>query len=405
MLNLTFRWRPGPAVAGHLKAPAPPSPIALLLAAGFLYQLLNQPGAVSDLTAPFIVGWLILVLWRAPGWLVYLGLFLALAVQTYYRTQVTAFVPPYLAATRDRAAIATAQALAHGLNPWTHTPNLPVPATTGAASILFVLPFVMVFGNIAFITYLFWLAMFAFVAISDLRLRNGHFPPLALLVVMGILGFSHTMEWRLEELYFPYLFLLLAYHFLRRGRFLACGLMLAVPPLWRVSYCFMVLAFLLWSLFDRKASLRQYARMGIGSLVATVAILLPFVIVGGREFLEHNFYTIAQGMGDLWTWPRTNLLYRLVAKATSGLAPASLQLLKEIAVVLLIAGTARVARRRFDHPFWHVSVAAFLSHTLLWQALMWIDYALIFVIPASLAVAMTRPSVPPGEKAVSAANV
>ena len=73
--------------------------------------------------------------------------------------------------------------------------------------------------------------------------------------MMGVFGIAHTMEWRLEELYLPYTFFVLAYYAHRRSWFFICGLLLAVPPLWRLSYTFMVVAFLSWSTLPLAASL------------------------------------------------------------------------------------------------------------------------------------------------------
>jgi hypothetical protein len=390
-LHLGGLKRIPPEIADYLKSPIPLSPIALVLATGLLYQLLTQPSAAAALVVPLLVLAMLLALLRAPGWLLYLCLFMALAVHLHFFTQVLALAPARFGSTRDRAAIATALALLRGQNPWNHTPQIPVPATTGAASILLVLPAVRIFGNLALLTYLFWLGVFGFIVVCDVKYRNRIFPPLALLTMTGMLGFAHAMEWRMEELYFPYVFMLLAYYFLKRKRLFLCGLFLAIPPLSRVSYSFMTVGFLLWYAFDQRPILLNFVRLGAGALLTVVAILTPFVIVGRTEFWAHNFYTITKDMVQLSTWPTTNYAFQVMNRLTAGMSPAAIRLFKQILALLMLVGMAWGARRwRFSHPFWHVAVAAFLSHTIVWHCPLPLDYALIFVLPAYFAAALTR---------------
>jgi hypothetical protein len=73
------------------------------------------------------------------------------------------------------------------------------------------------------------------------------------------------------------------------------------------------------------------------------------------------------------------------------MSPAAIRLFKQILALLMLVGMAWGARRwRFSHPFWHVAVAAFLSHTIVWHCPLPLDYALIFVLPAYFAAALTR---------------
>jgi hypothetical protein len=379
----------------YLKSPITLSPIALVLAAGLLYQSLSQPnGVVAPLAVPFLVLVMLLALLRAPGWLLYLCLFAALAIHVHFFTQVLALSPARMGSTRDRAAIAAVLALLRGQNPWNHTPQINVPATTGAASILLVLPAVRIFGNLALLTYLFWMGVFGFIVACDVKYRNRIFPPLALLTMTGMFGFAHTMEWRMEELYFPYVFMLLSYYFLTRKRLFLSGVFLAIPPLSRVSYCFMTLAFLLWYVFDERPTLRNLARLGAGAMLTVIAILTPFVIVGRAEFWTDNFYTITNQMVQLSNWPTNNFLFRGMNRLTSGMSPAAIRLLKQILAIMMLIGMAWVVRRRrFSHPFWHVAIAAFLSHIFVWHCPLPLDYALIFVLPAYFAAALTRQTV------------
>jgi hypothetical protein len=388
---MNIRNRIPPETVDYLKSPGALSPVALILSAGLLYQSLSQPSGAAALVVPFLGLAMLLALCRAPGWLLYLCLFIALAVHVRYFTQVLALTPARMGSTRDKAAIATVLALLRGQNPWNHTPEINVPATTGAASILLVLPAVRIFGNLALLTYLFWMSVFGFILACDVKYRNRIFPPLALLTMTGIFGFAHTMEWRLEELYFPYGFMLLAYYALTRKRLFLCGLFLAIPPLCRVSYCFMVLSFLLWYVFDQRPTFRNFVRLGAGAMLTVIAIITPFVIVGRSEFWTDNFYTITNKMVQLFNWPTNNYLFQLMNRLTSGMSPAAIRLLKQILAILMLTGMAwGVRRRRFSHPFWHVAVAAFLSHTLVWHCPLPLDYALIFILPAYFAAALTR---------------
>ena len=389
--------------------------VALLLLLGLLYQLLNQPIGVANVTsstdprvmsavmllnqpigvanatAPLLCLALVLMVVRAPRWSLYLCLLAALAAYLWVYTQVLAFSPARSGSCRDKAAIEASLALLQGMNPWNHAPKMSAPITTGAASVLLVLPAVRVFGNLAILTYVYWLGIFGFVMACDVRLRNKAFPTIAILTMTGMFGFAHTMEWRLDEIYFPYPFFLLAYYFITRRKFFVSGLFLAIPPLCRVSYGFMVVGFLLWHVFQEGPVIRNLARLVAGLLSATVVILAPFLAIGGREFWEHNFYSVTKVMGELGEWQNTNVLFQVMSRFTSWMQPAGVRILKQLLAVLVLAGVAwGLRRRKIIHPFWHITAAAFLSHTIVWHHKLWLDYALIFIVPTYFAVALTR---------------
>jgi len=337
---------------------------------------------------------LVLIVVRAPRWSLYLCLFAALAAYLYVYTQVLALNPARSGSCRDKAAIEASLELLRGMNPWNHAPKMAAPITTGAASVLLVLPAVRIFGNLAVLTYVYWLGIFGFIVACDVRLRNKAFPAMALLTMTGMFGFAHTLEWRLDELYYPYPFFLVAYFFITRRRFFVSGLFLAVPPLCRVSYAFMVLGFLLWHVLQERPVIPNLARLAAGMLSAAVAILSPFFIIGGREFWEHNFYTVTKIMGELGEWQNTNVLFQVMSRLTSWMQPAGVRLLKQLLTVLALTGVAwGLRRRKVSHPFWHIAAAAFLSHTIAWHHKLWLDYALIFIVPIYFAVALTRPEV------------
>ena len=381
-----------PETVGYLESREPISPVAFLLALGLLYQHLTQPNSASNLIVLALAASLLLALFRAPRGLVYIALLAGLLVHIHFYTQILALSPARAGSTRDRAAIATARALMRGVNPWNHTPEIPVPATTGPASILLVLPSVWLFGKIAGLTYLFWTAAFGFMAVCDVRRRNQTFPVLALLFMTGIFGIAHNMEWRLEELCFPYGFLVLAYYCIRRKHPFLAGVLLAIPPLSRISYVFIVAGFLFWYLSYQPPVVRDLFKIAAGAALGGGVILTPFLIVGGSDFLAHNFYTITHVMGDLGNWQSTSAIFQFLNRLTAGVGPGWLRLLKPALTLFLLAAVSfGIRKRRIDHPFWHLSIAALLAHTVAWHNALSLDYALIFILPAFLAVALSRP--------------
>ncbi|MCL4487659.1 MAG: hypothetical protein M1570_05960 [Chloroflexi bacterium] len=376
--------------AAYLKAPAQLTGVAAVLMFALLYQLLASPYDLSGLIFLGLLLALLLVYFGAPRALVYLIFAGVLVAHLFAYTQIISTTPAFQGSTRDKAVLLTTQAFLRGENAWNHIGELGVAATTGPASILFASPFVALFGGISWLTFLFWVTFFSILLFGDVLLRNNSFFSLSLLFLLGVFGFTHTLEWRLDELYYPYLFMALAYFCLVRGHWLLAGISLLITILFRPNYVFMAGAFLLWFFWGPRFSRAAVARISIGMALGAVVVLVPFAIVGRGEFLRNNSLLFAFSTSGQITWPDSdpfrvlNSLAQMIGSGASELVRLSLS-------ALLVTGVAwRLRGHNISHPFWHIAVAAFVAHTLIWfpfQIRLAMDYALIFILPAFMAVA------------------
>ena len=377
-----------PATARYLRSPVNASGLVFLLIAALLYQHLSNPADASRHVAyPLLLA--VLAIWaRASRWVLQAILAGALVVHVYLHTQVVSLDPAYQASTRDRAVEMTTQALLRGENPWNHVPALGARASTGPTSILVALPAVLLLGRINWLSFAFWISFFGILLAWDIRRRNDTFPTLSLLFLLGLFGFAHTLRHRLDELYYPYLYLVAAYAFVRRGRNGLAGACLALTILSRLNYVFVVLAFLLWYGTSERFRWRALLRVAGGMLVASVFVVLPFAIVGGTDFLTHNPFLLAYRRSGIQSWPETNAIFHLLNEMGRLLGQNGMRVAKLLLVGFVLLMTTWRLRGVSPHPFWHMAVAAFSAHTLVLFTLP-LDYAVIFVLPAFLGIALT----------------
>ena len=398
-MKITDRASFGP-VKKYLKSRRYAYVLVLMLWLGFLYQQLTSSVSFeipieifthySSLMIYLSLFGLSALLIKFPRWTIYVSLILMVFVHVIYFTQIISKLDHDEFSTRDAAVETTTQAFLQGENPWNDTLESGVPATTGPASILFALPSVLAFGEINWLAFLFWCVFFMILLIGDLQEKNNTFPILVMLFVIGILGFTHTLYWSLEELIFPYLFVVFAYWSIIRHRYILSGIFLAIAVLFRLNYVFIILAFLMWYGINKEFSVKILIKIGIGAVIATIIILTPFILVGGRDFLENNPFTLAVAMSSVANWPANNVFFRLLNFLGRNFGEEWMRAIK-LTIVIALMLIISLNLRRLHHPFIHIAFAALLSITIAWISPdLSNDYILFIIIPAFIAISLAR---------------
>jgi len=366
-------------------------PLAALMLI-LLYQIFTFPQNFSGKIVYALLLSLLALFLKAPRWMLHLLLLGGLLLHIYFYTQVASRGEIDAISTRDDAVEAATKVFLRGENPWNHTVGLGAQATTGPASILVALPWVYLFGEINWLASLFWIMFFLILWLGDIRWRNNTFPVLVLLFIMGVFGFWHTLFASLDELYFPYLFFVTAYACILTGRPFLAGALFATIVLFRLNHVFTMLGFLFWYWSDKRFSFQNLLKLGIGFMVGAVFILTPFVIIGGQEFFTANNPFVRAFSLSGASWPESHFIFSALNALGTLIGPGGLRVVKLGLVLGMMLGvTWRVRPLRLHHPFWHVTVGAFLAHTLAWfPAEVSMDYALTFVLPAFIAVAFTE---------------
>lgn len=364
----------------------------LMLLIGFdLYTILTnpEPYPYSIYIALLEIIIAAAVLLHRGRWLVYILLLVALVIHLFTFTHIVSEGAQDSGSTRDEAVEVTTRALLRGENAWNANPG--VPATTGPTGILLAVPFVLAFGKINWLSFGFWLSLVLILLWYDIGLRNSTWLILSMLFLLGWLGLEHTLYWSLEELYYPILFFPGATALAARKQEWGIGV-LAAAAIWsRLNYAFLWIGFGLWYLSVFSLDKHKIFRMGIGFLMTSVVILLPFVLIGKEDLVTANPWTHALGFG-MASWPDTNFVFHMLNQISVQLGAETLRWLKLGAALLLVLGAAWMLNvARVSHPFWHVAMAAFVAHTVFWlPAYPWSrDYVLMFVLPAMLGISMT----------------
>jgi hypothetical protein len=382
------------SLTDYLKSRKLPIAVLLMLSFGLLYQSITGMGIrdapVAYLRYSFYALLLVLALlvFRSPRWTIYAAITIVLIIHLYFYTQIISKLDHDAASTRDNAVEMTTKAFLRGENPWNHVTELDVATTTGPASILLAIPFVLIFGEINWLAFLFWLLILVILFSGEFIERNNAFPFLTLLFLTGLFGFTHTLYWSLEELYFGYLFIPLAYWSVNQQRFFLAGAFLAIPVLIRLNYVFVILAFLLWYMLTSTFKPINLLKLGLGVAIASLVILVPFVLVGDKEFSAHNPFTYALSMSGSETWPSTNIFFRGLNFLGRNLDAWSMRFIK----LGIISGSTLIAAilfKNIQHPFWTITVAAILTQTVAWFSQIPADYVLMIVLPAFIAIAFT----------------
>ena len=368
----------------YLRAPMAPAPLVALLLLLALFWLAAK--AYTGVAFLGIVALAVAAFLRAPRWSCYALLAATLLVVTTISVFQVSTGGQDPRSTRDDAVEIAAHSLLAGDNPWTAA-KISVPITTGPASILLALPWVALFGRVNELTFVFYVLFFAFLLAGDLRYRNGTFLPLGLFICLGEFGFEHTRYWSLEELYWPYAALGLAWVLVGRGALVAAGACLGFAVCARVSYAFPVFGFLCWYTRGGRGSVSGLVRLGIGAVAGTAVVLAPFVIVAGWTLLTANplAWAIFLSAGS---WPDTNLVFRLLNRAADVAGPVLFSRLKSLlALALMWLGAERLRRADLLHPFWHLALGGFVADLLVYRVDVLNDYVLFFVVPAFMAIA------------------
>jgi hypothetical protein len=372
----------------YLRNPIQAFGIPTLLICVAIYQAVVdvQPYPLAYIIAILLALAATFVFLRAPRGVVYAILAIALIVYLAVFIFVVSNGEHDRHSTRDEAVELAAQAMLEGSNPW--RVELGVPVTTGPSSILLALPFVAVFKQINALSLLFWLAFFAALLVADLLAKNNSWPVLVTLFITGVFGVRHTLYWSLDELYFPVLFMTVAFWVIRKDRWLWGGSLLAASVLARPSYGFLVIAFGLWLLFEGRFTTRKIGMVLLGGALAFVVILLPFVILFGGDLISHNPWRPALAFTAM-NWPATNPIFQLLNRSAEKIGASGMRWVKLGMVLLpLVAISWGLRRARVAHPFWHLTIAALLSHFLVWlPAHLPDDYILMILLPAMLGVA------------------
>jgi len=386
--------------ARYLSAQMRVTPLVPLLLFADLFTL----GANADLGAvfPCLVAFGLLAFFRAPRWLCYTALVVAICILAFVFVFSLSIGPEDARADRDDQLEIAARGLLLGSNPW----RTPIPSgnpnSTGPSSVLVALPALLLFDRINELTFLFYLVLFAILLLADVRKRNDTFPVLALLFVGGWFGLGHTLALGLDDLYYGYLALALAWWLVERGQFTGAGVCLAFAALSRLSYGFPVAGFVLWYLHDRRFTRQGLAHLGLGAAAGAALIAVPFLVLprgGPADVWEVNpFWYSILGQG----WPHTNGLLRALDVAfDSAMERVGYEPMATLKVVLALGALTYVSRSlaRIDlaHPFWHLAAGGFVACFAVYIPDLLFDYMPFFVVPAFLAIAhssrSSRPTV------------
>jgi hypothetical protein len=196
--------------------------------------------------------------------------------------------------------------------------------------------------------------------------------------------------WSQDELYYGYLALGMSYVCLRRGSLTLAGALLGSTILFRASYLIPAAAVFGWFALEKTPSRRDVLHLGLGGAIAALVILVPFLIVGGNDFLARNAFTVAYEMARANVWPPGTPVLGPLRRLTESVSPWVVLVTKIGVVGAVLAFVTLRLRSTTDHPFWHVTVAGLLTYTVVWHpGQRGMDYALAVVLPAFMAIACT----------------
>ena len=378
--------RPGSDGLGYLRERVRPTALVVLLMLAMAYPF----AASAEQSALFLalcgLGALLAV--RAPRWVCYVAMAVALLVLVSEYVFVISTGPQDSQSDRNEAVELAAQAFLAGTNPWARPTQLGTPISTGPASVLVALPAVLVTHKINTMSFAFYMMLFALLLAADLRHRNETFLPLGLFFTSGFLGFQHAMYWSLDELAWAYLALALGWRLLDQGWPMGAGACMAFALCSRASYGFPVFAFLCWWAYGTNPR-RDLVRIAAGAALGALLMITPFFLIGGRDLLTHNPLTVTEHKLTA-PWPDTNPIFRAlnVTVGALGQGPAGLaKIAFALAVIWYLA--KRLGSASPPHPFWHMCFAAFMASFLVYPAHLADDYTLFFAVPALLAVALS----------------
>lgn len=358
------------------------APLSVALACFYLWSAWPEPTG-TWYSFGLIAVWLAIQPFRPPRAVSWLVMLTGFAFHLWQMGVVEAALPAFRDASRDLAVIDSARALVTGHNPWSFVNSYIV--TTGPGSVLGLTPAVLLTGNLKAVTFLFWIAVAGTLIAADVLVRADRAAGLTFLLLVDRTAIPHTLHWRLDELYFPMLLLTLAFFALRSRRMALAGAALAFASLCRANYVFLGLGLALWGLWTLRPSRREITRFVVGAASTAGMVLLPFVLVGGREFLRVNPFTTAMGMS--MGPPRIGLGGLIAAHV-----PPAASTLVRVAVTLGAIGVAARLGRKSTQPFWIVAFSSLVAHTIVWTPVVRrieADYTLMVLLPALLGAAFS----------------
>lgn len=339
----------------------PPLAVFALLYASFEALVWHTPHASWALTALVTAG--IAATFAAPRWTVYLALAVVFVLVTSDRAE-SARGPQDRDSDRDEAAEQATSRLLHRQNPWSLTTKLNSPITTGPGTIILALPSVRATGKIDGLSFAFWLAMAALFLAGDLGQRNGAFPTLLLLYVIGELNLAFGQYWSHEELAYGVPLLALAWYATTRRWFVAAGALVAYAIAVRLSYAYVAVGLFGWLLFQRRTTWPQLLRMAAGAVATWVTLALLFWLVLRGHLFDAGPFAIATAKATQG-WPPDNVFYRFFG-ATLGRLPPQLSMVTRTALAMAAVLVPAWWRRRTPaaHPFWYLAGGQLAAFTL-----------------------------------------
>jgi hypothetical protein len=280
--------------AQYLKSPILHFELATLIILAIAFTVLTNsyPYKCSGFIVLFLGASVVSYLFHAPRWVTYMLILTATILYMSVYILIIAEGGHDWQSTRDDALEATATNLLHGKNPWQTSKDL-VP-TTGPTSILIALPFVALCGKVNVLSLIVWITFISILLYWDIKKQNEVWPVLCGLIISGVYGFEHTLFWGLDELYYPFIYLAIAYLFACRGRWFAVGALYAAAILSRPCFLFPVFGFFMWDAFRPDFTLRKFIHQIYGGIFAAGIILLPIVLVDHTNPLTYPGYFMSK---------------------------------------------------------------------------------------------------------------
>ncbi len=360
------------------------SPVTALLMLLYVYTYFKSTHVFSwILYGIFIFAMMTAI--RLPRWLVYNCVLVVMVALIGWGSFVDAKGSHDRGSDRDDGVEISASMLMQGSNPWNERTQLNLRITTGPSSILLAVPFVALFGEINALTFIMWTCFLIFILAGDVAFRNNTFATIIMLLLFPWSGFLHTLHWSLDELYYGAILLPVLWLALRRNRLIIAGLLGAFICLVRLSYAPMVFAAGLWWMLERKRAVKDYLRIAAGGLLYCSVAVSVFMVIGGSDFITNNFWhnSQMQSLDDT-----TNVVTTLLSTTLGWLPTGPLGSMVIIIPLIVISGIAM--RRGTTHPFYQISIAGLLGHSIAFSPDFRIDYQLILLIPALYSIAFTE---------------
>lgn len=327
-----------------------------------IYQIatIEYPYPYAVIVATSVILSSIAFLCRVSRWKVYTILLVAVVLRMFIFVHIVATGENDAQGVRDLHVEITTQSLLRGNNAW--NAQIGGDVTTGPTSILLAVPFVILFGNINWLSTIFWILVFITTIVFDVQHQNNTWPIVAMVCILGLFDIEHTMYWALEELYYPFLYLVLAYLLVGRKHWWVIGGLLAAAVLTRTSYTIVVTGFGLWLYFRSPLTARDVLKTAAGFIITSIILVLPFIIVGGPDvFITNPWATALRLSGH--TWPESNFLFHILNQVNANVGSETMRYIKIGLVLVILVGTAWILRRAgLDHPFWHMAIAGLLAH-------------------------------------------